>query len=789
MSSTLPQRRTYCFGDFELQVNARLLTRDGKRVPLGSKAFEVLTCLVVHAGQVVTKEQLLRTVWPTSFVEESNLSQHVFALRKALGDRADLIVTVPGRGYQFTGAVRELAPPEPEAMEESETVVHTLRERSHVVIEEPYHLTPAAVEPVAPALPAANRRGPWLWGIGASIAVALLAFGGWEHFRHAPPNEVHTLMVADFQNTTGDDTFDRTLKRALEIELGQSPSLTVMGAGEAVSLLRLMGQKPDAALTGEVAREVCVRGNRQMLLTGTIATVGHAYLLTLEATECQSGRKLASAKAEAAGKDEVLGALDTIADRVRSKLGEPAKSHTSYEVPISEATTSSLEALKAYSMGEYLEAQGRDETQQISAYQRAVELDPNFAMAWGGMANAYYNLNEGVLASQTWQKAFDLSGRVSEREKLTLRAHYYGEGVNDMVEAVKAYRLWAETYPEDWPPLVNLCNGLTQIGQYSAAIPYCEEALRQRQDRGVAYSVLARALKCENRFEEAKAVSQKAIARGKDSTGLHSSLYEIAVIQQDAAAIERETRWAAEHSDSWYTWYFPYMQAAAAMREGRPREAEALFRQSSEGAERLQLLESLKDIAVDEATMELQLDRRDAARATLGRIGGSMPDSAELALEKAGFGDEAYAERFLAAHQAEEHPGTLRAFIKLPALRATLAIERGRPSDAIRALEGAAPYEMSSYLAPSLRALAYAKAGQPAQAAAEYRKVLENPGVDALSPLYPLAHLGLARAYAAAGRMPESRIEYRNFLEVWKNADPELPALKAARVELARLER
>jgi DNA-binding winged helix-turn-helix (wHTH) protein/tetratricopeptide (TPR) repeat protein len=778
MNPFLPKSRTFVFGEFELQLGARQLMRDGRRVQVGSKAFEVLTCLVTHAGEVVTKEELLKAVWPTSFVEESNLSQHVFALRKALGDRADLIATVPGRGYQFTGTVREPAL-EQTPDETHEVVIQTIRERAQVVFEE-----------TSPAPGAVSRpsRGRWVYGVAAAAAVAASGWWGWTRM-HPAAEGVRSVMVADFANQTGDETFDRTLKRALEIDLGQSPSMTVMSAGEAVSALGLMGKKSDTPLTGEVAREACVRGNRQILLSGAIASVGKAYLLTLEATECASGRKLAAAKEEASTKEGVLGALDAVADKVRSKMGESAKSLESYQVPISEATTTSLEALKAYSMGQYLAAQGKDETDFIGYYQRAVELDPKFAMAYGAMANTYYNLNEFDLASANYKKAFELSDRVSAKERLILEAHYYGEGTNDVVQAVKVYQMWSATYPGEWAPVVNICNGYSQIGQALTAIPACEQGLKMAPERAIAYSVLTRALKDASRLAEAKEVGAQAVAHGKDSTGVHASLFEIALTERDDAAIVRETAWAADHSDAWYSWTFPFMQGGAAARDGRYRAASELFRRAYEAAVRENLPESAQDILQAQAQIELELGMARAAKATLARLPQPGRDDADLAMLKLELGDTAGAERFLAAHANDPRAGTMMAFVKLPLLRAKLALGRGQAREAVAALEPATPFELASYDVPALRAEAYLKGGQAGEAALEYKKILMNPGVDGTSPVYPLAHLGLARAYAAAGDAAASQAEYESFLAGWKDADPEMPLLKAARAEMGRISR
>jgi tetratricopeptide (TPR) repeat protein len=275
-------------------------------------------------------------------------------------------------------------------------------------------------------------------------AVALLAAGtllGWRLSRHTVPVDHRQVVLADFVNTTSDATFGQTLKRALAIDLEQSPFIEVLSDHDVLQTLQLMERKSDTAMTPDVAREVCERANRQVLLTGNVTAVGSKYLLTLEAVDCSSGKRLASAKAEARSREDVLGALDSVAERVRRGLGESARSVESYHVPIAQATTASLEALKMFSIGSYLATHGKDENETIPFFQKAIELDPQFAMAYSGLASRYYNLEEFELASEYDAKAFALSDHVSARERLMIQAHYYGEGQNDLNQGVKTYKI------------------------------------------------------------------------------------------------------------------------------------------------------------------------------------------------------------------------------------------------------------------------------------------------------------------------------------------------------------
>lgn len=790
----------YRFDEFELSRSRRTLLRNGEPVALLPKTFEVLACLVDNPGRVVAKEEILKAVWPESYVEENNLTQHISLLRKALADRARYIVTIPGRGYQFTAAVMPEGLAAPNGTSPAETrsgdgdllLSPDSRNASAPAFAVATHADLASIpEAAAPsAHPSLLWRRIPRWAT-LSIAIALLAavsaggFSAWKRWTRVP--ELRRVMVADFANSTGDATFDHTLKRALEIDLEQSPHIDVMSEREAMSTLALMGRSQDSVLTPEVAREICERNNRQVLLTGTILPIGREYLLTVEASDCASGKKLAGAKAQAAAKEKVLAALDSVADRVRRGLGESSKSMENYQVPIMQATTASLDALRSYSIGQSMDAQGKNETEALQFYQKAIELDPQFAMAYGAMANEYYNLSEPNLASQFYKKAFDLSDRVSAKEKLILEAHYYSEGVQDIERGIHIYRQWTETYPSDWVPWVDLANSYIQIGQYAPAIAAGKQALKIQPDRAINYSVLARALKRANQLAEARSVGLEAIGRGKDSAGLHATLYEIASANHDANALAQETQWAAIHNSGWYGWYFTYLGGKAAAAAGKRRHAEELFHNAWEAAKRENLPEAADNILLHQAAMELRLGLPAASRATLDRTQNLNPDLPELALVRADLGDVSAAERFLNDHSADAQPGTLLANVYLPRVRAKLAMKQDKPLGAVAALEPAKAYELTGYLVLTERAEAWLRAGRPELAVPDYQKILSNQGIDPLSPLYTMAHLGLARAYAHKNQLVESRTEYERFFAQWAQADSDVPVLAQARTEYARL--
>jgi DNA-binding winged helix-turn-helix (wHTH) protein/tetratricopeptide (TPR) repeat protein len=771
---SLTSKRIYEFGEFRLQVSARLLERNGRPVPLGSKAFEVLTCLVVHAGRIVTKDKLLTTVWPESFVEEGNLSQQVFALRRALGEHAGFIVTVPGRGYQFTERVKEVADLSAlPGVEGGSFVMQRTRERTHIVIEETSRQE-AAIE-------SADERGVFATdlssrrtevegadagnelevarteggGTGNSIALDEGTQANWRdgHLALPPPRRARHIVlwiagvvillavgggifatrylrtpgdqrvvIAELDNRTQDPGLDVVLRNALEIDLDQSPYIDVMSEPEALSTLRLMDRKPETAFVPAVAREVCQRSNRQVLIAGSVATVGRNYLLTLEATDCDSGKIIAGTKAEVVNKDQLLAALDGASASLRKSLGESAASLERFQVPIAEATTSSLEALQQYSIGEYqLGRMGKEESDVLPFFERAVELDPQFAMAQAAIATGYYNLGEYAMAAPYYQRAFDLSGQVSEKERLYIRAHYYSDDKRDIRQGLRVYAMWAETYPRDWGPWIDMADEHSQLGQYSQAIAAAQHALKLDSSRGIIYGVLARDYMHEGRYADAKATADRAFALGKDTNMLHATLLEIALAQNDQPAVAREIAWSKGKDGEWD---FLDLQALSSAQQGRYTVANNLFQAAYDSAMGEDLPEKANGILVGEA--------------------------------------EAYREVGL------EAAGAIQGKPLLPAAPIQVPGEDESAHD---------------YANASARAEGYLRARQSAEAAREYRLILDEPGVDPVSPLLPLARLGLARAEAQEGRIQQSEADYEALFAEWQHADADLPILLTARKE------
>jgi DNA-binding winged helix-turn-helix (wHTH) protein/Tfp pilus assembly protein PilF len=786
-----PGYEIYRFGRFWLSPSRHALYRDEAEVPLWPKSFEVLLYLATHPGRLVTKEELIRAVWPDAFIEEGNLAQHISRLRKAFESEpgaGQVILTIPGRGYQFTAEVsQELlplsAPTGPGAATSGESPGNSLRierwrERTHLVVEE--------LSASGRAVP--ERRKPWIRGramilAACSLAIAVVAgWGVWRWRARAAPSEICHVVLADFVNTTGDATFDRTLRRALEVDLEQSPSLDIMSERTGVATLQMMGRSGDVPLIGDLAREICERTNRRALIEGTLSRVGTGYLVILQATDCATGTSLTSAKAEANDRGQVLATVDKAAEQMRSGLGESASSLANYQVPLREATTPSLEALKALSMGVYLMAQGRSDMEAKPFFERAIELDPHFAMAYGELSAIYYNNNDRETSRKYMAMAFQERFHVSAKERLKIEAHYYDQGLGDLLRANEAYRVWGETYPDDWVPWVNIANNDNELGMYRQAILAGERALQLGPERAINYSVLMRAYTSAGRFSDTHRIYELAMQRKKDSSGINAFMFNVAYVEDDEKTIAETDAWSQANPDDWY---YIDRKAEAAATSGRYKDSVALFQQAYDIAKREKLDVSADDIVIDQAQIEAWFGMIAAARRTLVRLSTESNDGRDLVLLRIQLGNQMAVQRFLDVHK--DDPGTLMKYVSLPQARAAMASQRDKPLEAISYLDPARPYELESSSIPTQLGEIYLQAHEPELALAEYQKVVSNAGIDPICPQLPLAHLGLARIYALQHNVAASRREYETLFSQWKNADQDLPVLQQARLEFKHL--
>ncbi len=642
------------------------------------------------------------------------------------------------------------------------------------------------------------------WKIGLPVLlVTLLAaclIGGSLYYHSHQSKRLtdkDTIVVADFTNTTGDPVFDGTLRQGLTVQLEQSPFLNLVSDQRIQQNLRLMGQPPDARLTPEIAQDLCQRTAGAAVLNGSIASLGSQYVLGLRAANCRTGDSLAEQQARATGKEQVLAAMDKAAANLRSKLGESLSTVQKFDTPIEQATTPSLDALQAYSLGRKTLGAGANAA-AVPLFQRAIRLDPNFAMAYASLGASYGNLGETSLAAANTRKAYELRERVSEREKFYIESHYYSIVTGDLEKARRAYELWAQTYAQDWLPPDNLGGIYRIFGQYDKRLAANRETLRLDPANAWSYAYLVYPYLNLNRLGEARATAEEAQAKHLDSPILRIGLYQLAFLQNDAAGMAQQVTWAAGKSG--VEDVLLALEADTAAYSGRLGDARDFSRRAEASAERAEEKETAAsyqaDAALREAVFGNAAEARQRAAAALGlSTGRDVKYGAALALALAGGAARAQA---LADDLAKRFPeDTVVQFNYLPTLHAQLALSHNDASKAIEALQAAAPYELGdpteafnlvSLYPVYVRGEAYLAGHQGTGAAAEFHKILDHRGVVFNEPIGALAHLGLARAYALQGDTVKARTAYKDFLTLWKDADPDIPVLKEAKSGYAKLQ-
>ena len=603
-----------------------------------------------------------------------------------------------------------------------------------------------------------------------------------------------TIVLADFTNTTGDPVFDGTLRQGLSVQLEQSPFLSIISDQQIQQTLQMMGQKPDAKLTPEIARELCQRTGSAAVLDGSIAQIGTQYLLTLKAVNCASGESLASTEAQASDKNHVLDALGKTASEIRNKLGESLSTVQKFDTPLEQATTPSLEALQAYSLGRKASA-GSDWADRRAVLPASHPPRPEFRH---GLCQArdvlYESRARPAWGPRTRGKAYELRDRVSEREKFYIESHYYENVTGDLEKARQAYELWAQTYPRDWSPLPPLYGIYGVLGQYDKALAEARESLRLNPANGLSYSSLVGAYLSLNRLEEARATAEEAQAKKLDSPALHFLLYQLAFLQNDAAGMAQQVAWAAGKPG--VEDVLLGNEADTAAYSGRLGEAREFSRRAVASAERAEEKEAAAgyeaDAALREALFGNPAEARQRAAAALAlSTGRDVQYGAALALALAGDAARAQA---LADDLGKRFPeDTVVQFNYLPTLRAQLALNHDDASKAIEALQVATPYELGSVSYSALypvyvRGEAYLAAHQGSEAAAEFQKILDHRGIVLNEPIGALAHLQIGRAYAMQGDTAKAKAAYQDFLTLWKDADPDIPILIAAKSEYAKLQ-
>jgi len=755
---------TLLFGEFKVDLRCGELRKDGTRIKLQEQPFQVLTVLLLHSGEMVSREQLRSAIWSANtFVDfDNSLNTAINKVREALGDSSDrprFIETVPRRGYRFIAPV-------------------TVTDAKETTLNRNWK----------PAVPIA---------VVALASVLILAWF-WQS-RHAPHLLVkHTIVLGDFANSTGDPVFDGTLREGLSVELSQSPFLGLVSEETVSQTLRMMAQKLGVQLTPEITREVCQRTNSTVALNGSIALIGGRYDLVLKAIDCGSGDLLAGAKIQAKDKSQVLEALDKLASQIRNKLGESLATLQKYNTPLSQATTSSLEALQAYTLGDRTEIESGDFAGALPSYPRAVAIDPNFAMAYLALSDAYSDIGESTSQALYMRKAFELRTGVTEWEKLLIEGDYYLYCTGDIVKAQQSFELFAKLYPDSDYAHNLLASFYNMLGQYDTALKEYQQALRLSPLNSVLHRDVVLTYMLLDRVEDAVSAAKHALRLGAGSN-LPPILYSLAFYQNDNAEMARQA--ASATGKPGQEDMVLAMQADTAAYFGHLEKARELSRRAADSADELGEKETAADYYATSALREALFGNRQKAteQAAVARKharGRDVDYGVALALAYTGHENQA---RALAEELRKKLPeDTILKTQYLPTLHARIALATFSSKEALEILKVASHYELglpaySNYNWPDLypvyvRGEAYLAARQGDKAAAEFQKILDHRGLVLNEPIGALARLELARAYWIESDTARSRAAYQDFLTLWKDADRDIPILKQAKAEYAKLQ-
>jgi eukaryotic-like serine/threonine-protein kinase len=659
----------------------------------------------------------------------------------------------------------------------------------------------ATVAPAPSASKPAAKATRWWIATGTTILVIGLAVGARLFFF---PRKAHaltdkdTIVLADFANTTNNRVFDGTLRQGLSVQLEQSPFLSIISDQQIQQSLALMSQPADARLTPVIALELCQRTASAAVLDGSIAQIGTQYLLTLKAINCESGRSLASTEAQASDENHVLEALGKMSVDLRNRLGESLSTVQKFDTPLEQATTPSLEALKAYSSAmQTMNTKGADAA--IPFFKHAIELDPDFALAYAYLGIMYNDIGESGLAVENNRKAYELRDRTSQAEKYSITAVYYKNVTGNVEKAMETCRLWMEAYPRTWMPHDYLGGMILPVtGQYEKAAEEANEAIRLNPDFAISYNILAGAYIALNRLDEAKGTFARARERKLNNPLFSAGLYEIAFLQNDAAGMAQQvakTTGVAGIEDQILA-----LEGDTAAYSGRLKAARELSHRAMDAAERVGEKDPPAMYFATSGLREAWFGNADEAQRGVSSA-LKRSDSRDVlyfaALALAYSRQDARAQAMVGDLAKRFPEDTIVQFNYLPTLRARLALNKGEASNAIDVLRPATLYELGvSTNCPLtwtpmypvfVRGEAYLAAHRGSEAAAEFQKVLDHPGVVVNQPIGALAHLGLARAYVLQGDTARAKTAYQDFLTLWKDADPDIPVLQQANAEYAKL--
>ena len=764
---------TVRFGEFKLDLRTRELRSNGHRSYLQEQPFQILALLLDRPGQLVTRDELMKKLWPSdTFVDfDHSINKAVNRLREALDDSVDqprFIETVPRRGYRFIGPV---APSREPTETENPPLLETRRGRQWKV------LVPAA----------------------ALLAAALMGVALYWRSRIAHRAGKVSIVLADFVNDTSDPVFEDALRQALLASLDQSPFLSILSDDKVREQLGYMGRSATERLTEPVAREVCQRAGSTVVLVGSISSLGTHYALGLNAVNCQTGESVSRQEAEVESREKILRAVDRITTKTRETLGESLSSIQKYDVPLDQATTSSLEALRFFRLGQKAE-DTEGSAAAIAFYKQAIALDPSFSEGYESLGVNYVNFGQSDLAATYLKRAVELSSRISEQERFETFAAYYLVGTRELDKAIEAYQLWEKTYPGDRSAPLNIADAYLKTGQYEQCAAASRRGLKIDPNDSVGYWNLATCLVNLDQMEEARKVHDEAISQKLDDVWVRLSSYNWAFVQGDEPEMRRDLAWAA----------------------GLPGEEEAMFLSNQADTEAFHgRLRKAREYSRRVVDSELRADSKEGAsahqayaalwQAEFGNLAQARKDAASalalspgrdgkivIAMALARIGDFSHANAMADELQKTHSQDTLVQFYSLPSIRAAVELSRGNAAKAEEFTERARPYELAAPSTPptDLRSLypsyvrgqAYLAMHRGNDAAVEFQRILDHRGLNGNSPLGALAHLQIGRAYALSGDPAKARTAYQDFLALWKDADPDIPILKQAKAEYEKLQ-
>jgi len=784
--SSLADGYLYRFGQFALDSRKRTVSRADSPISLTPKAFDVLLFLAQNPNRLVTKEELLQAVWGDTFVEEGNLTQYIYHLRKALGDNSEdarLIVTIARKGYQFTARVTVVA--EAADIAKYATLPATATETSKTdarPVEFPTR------EKVTKSPSPRLRLRKWFAAAGLLAVIAAACWLSWSYPRPVTLSATDTIVLASVKNETSDPVFGDALDTALRYEMEQTPYLNILGIDKVFGTLAQLNLPPTTKLTPDVARQICGKTNSKMVISQSIGDAGNGYHLQMRALDCGSGATLAKEQADIGKRNEVVHELGVTAGRLRAKLGEPADSLARFNQPLEKALNSSLEALQAGTQGHKLSLAG-DVAGALKLYQRAVELDPNLAVTYRRMGAAYLFLGNTELSAASYTRAYQLRDRLTEKDRLNTEIDYYGRVTGDWEKEYSSVLRVLEIFPRDVLAHANLRAAFVYLGQPDRAADEAAETARL-QPSSYYFGSAIQSIRFASRFNEAKSWLAKADALKLDNSLIRRERLIVAFATGDGDGVEKILK---EEERGSYREDFLHEHSLIEIQQGRFHSAERLRLQAlgrtskASNADWWVVLSALEDAEVGKDVQARRFESK-AAGSPLDRN-----NKIALALALARSGRTAEAGRLADQISAERPEDTLVQHYFIPTIRAAIKVRQDDPAAAIDLLRGTAKYDLAftgsfeSVYPAYIRGLAYVGLGDGQSAAAQFQKLIDNPGFSVRHVTGPLAWLQLGRAQKMMGNEAAARKSYETFLDLWKNADPDIPIYQQAKAEYAKL--